>query len=219
MATKKPDIRNNPGNALKQRRCDLGYSIEDAAQASGIPQRHIHLLETEQLDRLPSFLYVKAFLDRYCTFLRMPCDIVTASYKRKYAVIVSESKRPQKHQQLRVKDSKITPRRLSVVASSVLFLGLGAYSLWQSSFLFQAPELTIESPVSDIVTVEDQITVIGATDSQATLTLNGEQIFVESNGVFAETVLLNEGVNTLTIIAANRFGKENTRVIRATYQP
>ena len=202
---------------MKQRRIDQGYSIDEAAQASGVPQRHIKLLEAEQVERLPSFLYVKAFLSRYCQFLSVDCDPVTLAYEKLFERIKPTPPRPPSA--IKIKKTKITPRRISLISIIALFVVLGGFALWQSSFILKPPELTITQPGLEQQTTLDNILVSGLTDPQATVTLNGEQIFVDNNGTFQETVLLNEGINTLTIISSSRFGKQKTRTVRVTYRP
>ena len=202
---------------MKQRRCDLGYSIEDAAQASGIPQRHIRLLETEQLSRLPTFLYVKAFVRRYSAFLKLPPDAIISAFERIYAAekhAMAEFELPQKKPLVRW-----NPRFLMRFVFVGLFAALIVYAVVQSSALFRSPFLAIEEPQQDIVVAIDEIAIHGRTDPQAELSLNGEQLVVDDSGVFNETVLLNEGVNTLTITASNRFHKTARKTIRVTFRP
>ena len=111
------------------------------------------------------------------------------------------------------------PRFLMRFVFVGLFAALIVYAVVQSSALFRSPFLAIEEPQQDIVVAIDEIAIHGRTDPQAELSLNGEQLVVDDSGVFNETVLLNEGVNTLTITASNRFHKTARKTIRVTFRP
>lgn len=70
--------------------------------------------------------------------------------------------------------------------------------------------LTIESPASDMDTEEDKIKIIGTTDPDAKLLINGVGANPNAFGKFEMEVTLNEGENTVTIIATNPAGKTIT---------
>lgn len=79
-----------------------------------------------------------------------------------------------------------------------------------------APTLNVTAPAEGLSTNESTVTVTGttndATSSPVTLTINGEDVTVQSNGSFSQVVDLTEGENTLTIIATDSAGKSTTVV-------
>ena len=83
-----------------------------------------------------------------------------------------------------------------------------------------APVLNITSPEEGMKTNEDSVTVSGTTNditsSPVTVTVNGEPVVVQSNGSFSTTVELDEGENTITVIATDSAGKSNTVVRHVT---
>lgn len=83
-----------------------------------------------------------------------------------------------------------------------------------------APVLNITSPEEGMKTNEDSVTVSGTTNditsSPVTVTVNGEPVVVQSNGSFSTTVELDEGENTITVIATDSAGKNNTVVRHVT---
>ncbi|MCK5607012.1 DUF4115 domain-containing protein, partial [Candidatus Pacearchaeota archaeon] len=56
-----------------------------------------------------------------------------------------------------------------------------------------------------------EVNVVGKTWSDSTLKINGEGVQISPGGTFSVAVSLRSGVNKLTITAANRFGKINTK--------
>ena len=78
------------------------------------------------------------------------------------------------------------------------------------------PELVITSPSDNLVTNKSSIMVTGTTNditsSPVTLTINGENVTVQSDGSFSHSVDLNVGTNTITIISKDAAGKTTTVV-------
>lgn len=76
------------------------------------------------------------------------------------------------------------------------------------------PTLNISSPADNSITNNASCTVAGttndATSSPVTVTVNGSAVTVDNNGAFSTTVNLNEGSNTITIVATDAAGKTTT---------
>ncbi|UCC93722.1 MAG: hypothetical protein JSW25_03400, partial [Thermoplasmata archaeon] len=69
-----------------------------------------------------------------------------------------------------------------------------------------APNLTIIQPLTDIITNQSQLTVLGTTDPDVvTLTLNGE-VLPAFGGTFNKAIQLNEGINNIVLIATDYAG-------------
>jgi hypothetical protein len=68
----------------------------------------------------------------------------------------------------------------------------------------------VDSPVNQLVTREQRVDILGKTDPDATVTVNGITITVRSDGKFFDQISLDSGVNKMTIVATSRFGKTTT---------
>lgn len=77
-----------------------------------------------------------------------------------------------------------------------------------------APTLTVTSPADGSVVNSATCTVSGKTNdttsSPVTLTVNGATVTVGSDGSFSKVITLNEGTNTITIVAKDAAGKTTT---------
>jgi len=77
-----------------------------------------------------------------------------------------------------------------------------------------APVLTINSPADGYITNDSTVTVSGvtndATSTPVTITVNGSTVTVNSDGTFSKAVTLNEGANTITVVAKDAAGKTTT---------
>lgn len=85
-----------------------------------------------------------------------------------------------------------------------------------------APKLDITSP-SDGTTYtqhkQQVVSITGATDVGGSVTLNGEVVFVSSDGTFTTTFALQNGDNTLHFIATNKAGNTTSKDITLHYLP
>ncbi len=75
------------------------------------------------------------------------------------------------------------------------------------------PLLEMAYPPDGMITNQKILEVSGRTDPTAMLTINEEMVDIESSGMFAHEITLEEGPNALTLVATNRVGLQ-TEVIR-----
>lgn len=85
-----------------------------------------------------------------------------------------------------------------------------------------APTLNVTSPIEELLTNSNQVTVAGTaaagSDSVtlANIKINGEEVSVGSGGVFSKVITLQEGNNTITIVAEDSIGKTTTVIRHVT---
>lgn len=88
---------------------------------------------------------------------------------------------------------------------SITVDALGTTIVWPLIVTSQsAPPVTIEQPAR---TEASQLTLLGRTDPEATLTINGDRLPVDIDGMFFTTMGLKSGANEITITATSRTGK------------
>lgn len=85
----------------------------------------------------------------------------------------------------------------------------------------EKPELTITSPADnqEIKGGDKKVRVSGSTDSQNTVSINGSTVIVNGNGEFASDLAINEGDNTITISATNKYGNSTSVERKVKYSP
>lgn len=113
-------------------------------------------------------------------------------------------------------------RNAKFVLGLVVFLlvvsGISGYAYFQSRDFLRGPQVTITSPKNG-ETVEKPVVVIeGATQHVAYISLNDGTIFIDSQGLFKEKLLLLPGYNILTIKAEDRFGKKVKKTLELVYK-
>lgn len=76
------------------------------------------------------------------------------------------------------------------------------------------PELSVATPTDKLITNKSTVTVAGttndATSSPVTLTINGVATTVYDDGTFSKDIALEDGANTITIVATDGAGRTTT---------
>jgi hypothetical protein len=68
--------------------------------------------------------------------------------------------------------------------------------------------------VAETVIRQDNVEVIGKTDTGVTVKINDQVIMIDTLGNFQETVKLQPGLNNIEIRATNRIKKETIKTIK-----
>lgn len=76
------------------------------------------------------------------------------------------------------------------------------------------PELSVTTPADKLITNKSTVTVAGttndATSSPVTLTINGVETTVYDDGTFSKDITLEDGANTINIVATDGAGRTTT---------
>ena len=79
--------------------------------------------------------------------------------------------------------------------------------------------LTITEPADNSIINTDKVEVRGRTIPRAVVSVNGELVEVEQEGNFTTMVVLEEGPNTIEVIASDLEGNEESRILVIIYVP
>ena len=87
----------------------------------------------------------------------------------------------------------------------------------------QVPEtgffLTVTEPADESIINVDKVEVIGTTIPGAVVSINGELVEVDEEGNFTMMVVLEEGPNTIEVIASDLEGNEESHILVIVYIP
>jgi cytoskeleton protein RodZ len=72
--------RVNPGEVLSRARKEQGLALEEVMLHLGITKRVLYALEHDEYDGLPSPIYVKGYIKRYCSILKIPHEEVLIGF-------------------------------------------------------------------------------------------------------------------------------------------
>ncbi|MEK7119144.1 MAG: helix-turn-helix domain-containing protein [Patescibacteria group bacterium] len=199
------------GAILREARLAKKISLETVEQSTKIRLKFLQAIEADDFSKLPSLGYAKGFVKNYSEYLGLDSNTVLAFFRRETQDVTRASLLPKGlADPLNKPLFHLTPGRFLAMLIAALGVLFFVYFGFQYRRLYQSPPLTIEKPANESVTTEKRIDVLGRTDSDATVTVNGVSVLVRSDGRFFDQITLGPGVNTITIVATSRFGKATT---------
>ncbi|MBI5037603.1 MAG: helix-turn-helix domain-containing protein [Candidatus Kerfeldbacteria bacterium] len=202
------------GERLRKVREESGYSLEEVERAIQIRRVYLEALETGQYTQLPGSLYIEQYLKRYAEFLKVDSAYVLDLYREREKRVVAPMERHRfEPQQASMPKEFVTPRIIRRLLIIVVVVIAFAYLIYTVVTVFSPPPLTITSPDTNVVVTAPTITVSGVTEPETTVTINGREVFLDTGGVFEETITLTEGINQIKITSAKKRSKP-TQVIR-----
>jgi cytoskeletal protein RodZ len=208
------------GTLLREARESKRYSLVQVEEATKIRAKFLTAMEADDFRRLPSPSIVRGFVHNYAEFLGLNSQTVLAFLRRQMAEVPKSSLLPKgMAEPINRSMFQLTPAKFlmflvgGLIGVFLIYLGL------QYRQIRQPPDLSLELPKDQLVISEKRVEVIGRTDPDATVMVNSVSVLVRSDGRFFDTVTLDPGVNTITIVATSRFGKTTTLTREIGYQP
>ena len=93
-----------------------------------------------------------------------------------------------------------------------------AYAYYEARNMLYGPQIVLDS--EEAITVDEELVEIsGTVKNVVEITLDGRIVFIDDTGMFAEKLLLAEGLNRFAFEAQDKFGRETREVLEIVYQP
>src|SRR6266404_4758498 len=199
-------------------RNNLRLSVAEVSQRAGISPLFLQSLESGNFRTLPADVYVLGFLRQLAGLYGVNAEELAEQYKKE-TTIQKQLLKPagilstawgRKY----FKNLVITPKSLSLFLGTAFVVLSLTYIIWQVWSINRQPGLRITDPINNAAIVGAFVEVRGTTDPSAILTVNGQNVFVDSGGNFQTQVSLSPGPKEIVIAAANRFGKTVSQTLR-----
>lgn len=200
------------GSILRDARLGKGILLEDVEKATKIRRKFLDAIETDDYSLIPSIAYAKGFIKNYSEFLGLDSQMTLAFFRRQSQDVSKQSILPKKSIVPENSLFRLTPGRFLMVLLGGCILLFLSYFIVQYRRLQLSPTLNIEKPEQEKIIEDRKVDVLGSTEPDATVMVNGVSVLVRSDGKFFDQVSLDPGVNTITITATSRFGKSTTVV-------
>jgi hypothetical protein len=108
---------------------------------------------------------------------------------------------------------KLGLNRIQVIFGSLLVFAIIMYSLFAFWDYIDGPKLDITFPHHGYSTSSALITVTGIAKRAQFISLNDRPIYIDEQGNFKETLLLNPGYTIIEMFVRDRFGREKSSLI------
>ncbi|MBI4779555.1 helix-turn-helix domain-containing protein [Candidatus Falkowbacteria bacterium] len=196
---------------LRSSRQAKKLKLSQIAKKLNINEKYLAALEKGEYKKLPSGVYGKNFLREYALFLGLAYKKLALDFETEISIL-----EPKKHKELFSKQvikkyyllamPKILKNALIFLTICVCFVYLG----YRVNKIISPPMLTIASPLADLNTNENSLQIVGQTEAEARLMINGQTVLTDKNGNFSQIISLKDGINIITITANKKYGRGNT---------
>lgn len=197
------------GEELRAIRRNKNININEAARRLNIRKEYLLALEADDFEALPAGLYGKNFLKRYAVFLGLNQeDILKLISGAGHSI--ANTPDPFSQKILNKKKFIIFPR---IARNTILLLAVLAcflYLIFYFNNIFSPPYLEVSQPDRNILVKESSILVIGQSESEAEIKINGELVLIDENNTFSKLINLKKGVNSLEISAKKKYSREKS---------
>lgn len=195
------------GSLLKHLRKSANRTLLEMSQATKIQQKHLKALEADAWGSLPEPVYTRQLLRMYATALGGDANYVLSRFEKERGTcdILTPVRLPRKKIRLA---GLFSPHRLfASFGVLLLFLGAGVYMTSAISAMRRAPTLEVMSPEEGFVSNAASVRVSGKTEPETHVRINGQTVLSTQDGSFDTSVVLERGVNMITIEARRRHSK------------
>ena len=201
-------------------RANLGFSLNEVSAKTGIKPKFLQTLENGDFSQLPADVYVLGFLGQLARLYAIDAEDLVRQYKKEKGIqqhLARETSLLNSAWYKKILEKLvITPKILSLILGlAFIALTLG-YIIWQVWSINKTPSLQIFSPQNNAVIAGAAVEVSGLTDPSASLTINNQNVFVDSKGGFKTQLGVSPGPKEITVTAKNRFGKSFSRTLTVT---
>jgi transcriptional regulator with XRE-family HTH domain len=204
------------GEYLLEVRTELGLTLEEVSQKTGVYEKFIHYIETGKYHLLPPGVYVLGFLKKLADVYKVPAESLQEQYRKERGIVehaAATKTAEEKSWKSKFKNISITPKLMTITGSALVVLIAFFYVVFQVLAINKTPNLTINEPKNDAVISGTTVDVAGSTEPGIIVAINGQNVFVDPDGNFRTTIGVAPGQKELRIEAVNKFGKKNQHLL------
>ena len=202
-------------DTLNQNLAAKGLTLEKLQQQTGVAERYLVAFFEGNREELPPLPYVRGYLFKIASALNLDGPELWRNHHHELVVIRSGA------------SDKLPSNRYAlkhVNKSWFVAIGLVAliifYLVSNTSRFLGKPEISIINPAAEtLVTTTNTITLAGTISKNDSLTINGEDVFVDQGGSFTNSYTLEPGLNRIEFTAKRLLGSQVSVVRQIIYQP
>lgn len=197
------------GQRLLRAREQKEISLEQAEADTLIRAKYLRALESDNWRVLPGKVYFQGYLKRYSDYL----DFDGMELVKQFSNELEQWAQPKLKQHRRLKFA-ITPKLIVATLISMVVLTMVGYIGFQVHKVTAPPSLVIVAPGDQVVWEKGELEIVGRTSAGAVVLINNQNVLQDDNGNFKQSISLQEGLNTIEIVAKSRFDKQTLKTIK-----
>lgn len=198
------------GNYVKKIRQKRGLQLEDIAKKININSKYLEAIENGNYKELPKGIYSKIFFKKYINFLEI-------KHKNIINEFIKEQNRNCNFESNIFFNRVVNWKNLlsfpKIIRNSLIFLLIVVCFVYLFIYfknIFSPPFLEITSPEDNYIINEFYVDVVGQTNIESEVKINGQLILIDSDGHFSQKIHLKSGVNIVVITSKKKYSKENS---------
>lgn len=200
---------------LRERMHAANLTASELAEASGVSESQIEALLKGAFQKLPSVPYVRGYLIHIARALGLEKEDLWTRYKEQ-----ADIKSSGPLDLLPTNRFAIRSIRRGWIAGAAAALLILIYLGVNAARLFGTPRLTLDYPLFETEQSAEEIVALkGTIDPDDKLTIDGNEVTVDSEGRFALEYPLKQGLNRVEFKVKRILGKEITVARQIVYQP
>lgn len=193
--------------SLRQARAEQKLRLKEAVKQTGIRALYLEALEQGDWEKLPAGVYGRNFLKEYAIWLKLDPRPLLQLFDRESASTNADVDKVfverARHTQFFLAIPKLV-KILAVIATVAL---CALYLIFYLNNLTKPPFLELSQPAQDMTVSNTSLEVIGQSETEAEISINGETVLGDENGRFRLQVYLKKGLNTLTVVSKKKYSK------------
>lgn len=192
------------GEILKKQREDQGKSLTEIEKVIRVREKFLKAVENNDWNYFSSKVYISGVIKAYSKILDLDQERMTAFFRREY----EKKDRVEFKKKIASKYLSSSTKKLMILGLISIFLLFFTYFGYQLKRYFSPPAVKIISPKQSVFTSLDKIKIKGETEKEAVISIFGERVYQNKEGMFEYDLPLHEGKNDLKIEVIGANGKK-----------
>ncbi len=192
------------GEILQTERLKQNISLKDIEKKIRVREKFLRALEQNDWRIFSSKIYISGIIRNYSAVLGLDPEKMLVFFRREYA------RKEDTTFKKRIASKHLRPqaRRYFVFGISLVSLIFCAYFGYELFRYFSPPKIEILAPLESSIKKENRVRVVGKAESESVITIFGDRIYQNKDGIFTYDYPLKPGKNILVIEAIGANGKK-----------
>lgn len=192
------------GDLLKKTRIQKGLTFREIEKQLKVREKFLTAIEQNNWSVFTSKIYIAGIIRNYARILELDENKMLAFFRRDFENIEDVNfKKRIKNNYFKSESKRII--RLLIIAIIFFFI---VYFAYQLKLYLSPPSVILLQPKNTVFKIEDKIHIVGQTDKDAVITIFGERVYQDKNGIFVYDYPIKSGKNELDIEVIGANGKK-----------
>lgn len=194
------------GEILRKQREKKGFTLKQVEKDIRIREKFLADIENNNWNNFSSKVYITGVIKNYSRYLNLDTEKMVAFFRRDYERVEDDQFRRG------IASQYLSPETKKVAIFGIVFVCLvfALYFGYQLRLFLLPPAVTIISPVEKTFRSIEQIRITGKTEKDASVTIFGERVYQDKEGIFRYDFPLKKGKNRIDIEVTGANGKKST---------